>query len=482
MTGLVYDSMIQPRGREYRDSQVSRRISHYDDPIDRSPGRLAGNSHVWGDASPEVQSRAIDALIAASERAGLSNRETAHVLAIARVESGFNPDAAAGTTSAYGLGQFVKGTGAAYGISNENRGDIAKQAESLVAHYRDNAALAKSRGQGEEYIYKYHHDGPSRDYGGLGISQREVTPYIARYERFVSEHRHQNFGLLSEIKEIGDRLEHGTPTFKVSPVDGMPDYLRHANVHERDAMADGRLGPGDTGPLVARLQKQLGGLGYRDSHGHGLVASGTFDGRTKAAVESFQLWNGLPTTGNADLKTLEAIYHPKVQPFALPGEAADLNVRTDGGDRIAAHGSSPAEHHHPDHALLERIRDGVRELDHQAGKPWDERSERLSASLLVLAGEKGFTAQEDVRVAFNQPTSNLKAGELVHVFRTASHSPDPAANQAHMSTAQALATPAEESYRQLDAVRQSQTEAPQVAQQQDLQRDPTNPHMSMKLA
>ena len=51
-----------------------------------------------------------------------------------------------------------------------------------------------------------------------------------------------------------------------------------------------------------------------------------------------------------------------------------------------------------------------------------------------------------------------------------------------MSTAQALATPAEESYRQLDAVRQSQTEAPHVAQQQDLQRDPTNPHMSMKLA
>lgn len=103
----IYESMIQPRGRAYRDDQIARRLSYYDDPIDKSPGRLAGNSHVWGDATAEVQSRAIDALVSASEQAGLTPRQTAHVLAIARLESGFNPDAAAGTTSAYGLGQFV---------------------------------------------------------------------------------------------------------------------------------------------------------------------------------------------------------------------------------------------------------------------------------------------------------------------------------------------------------------------------------------
>jgi len=85
-------------------------------------------------------------------------------------------------------------------------------------------------------------------------------------------------------------------------------------------------------------------------------------------------------------------------------------------------------------------------------------------------------------VAFNLPTSTLRAGELVHVFRVASHSPDPAANQAHMTTAQALAAPAEESYRQLDALRQSQAGAPQMTHQQDLQRDPTTAPMSMKIA
>jgi hypothetical protein len=136
---------------------------------------------------------------------------------------------------------------------------------------------------------------------------------------------------------------------------------------------------------------------------------------------------------------------------------------------------TPAERDHPDHALLERIREGVRGLDQQAGKPWDERSERLSASLLVLAGEKGFTPQDNVRVAFNRPTSTLMAGELVHVFRAASDSHDPAANRAHMATAQALAVPVEESYSRLDVVRQSQANETRMAQQQDLQREQGNP-------
>jgi hypothetical protein len=140
----IYGSMIQSRGYAYKDSEIKRRLSHYDDPIDTSPGRYAGNSHIWGDASPEVQSRSIDALVHASERAGLGSRETAYVLAIARVESGFNPDAAAGGTSAYGLGQFVKDTGRAYGIDDSNRGDLSKQAEALVAHYQDNKRLAKA--------------------------------------------------------------------------------------------------------------------------------------------------------------------------------------------------------------------------------------------------------------------------------------------------------------------------------------------------
>ncbi len=193
MTDDIYQSMIQARGREYRSDQI-KPYSHYREPIDTSPGRLAGNSRVWGDASPEVQSRVIDELIDASQRAGLSPRETAHVLAIARQESGFNPDAAAGTTSASGVGQFVDRTGAGltnHPINDRNRFDARAGSDALVEHFIENRNLARSRGQGEEYIYKYHHDGPSRDYGGLALSNREIVPRLDAYERFVTQRQVQ---------------------------------------------------------------------------------------------------------------------------------------------------------------------------------------------------------------------------------------------------------------------------------------------------
>lgn len=189
-TDEIYQSMVQRKGNAYRDDQIVS-WSHYREPIDRSPGRLAGDSRIWGDASPQVQSRVIDTLIEVSQRAGLDLRQTAYVLATARVESGFNPDAAAGTTSAFGLGQFIDRTGSAYGINDQNRYDVNLQATALVAHYADNRNLAQSRGEGEAYIYKYHHDGPTRDYGGLGISNRSVMPYVDSYEQFVRERLQQ---------------------------------------------------------------------------------------------------------------------------------------------------------------------------------------------------------------------------------------------------------------------------------------------------
>lgn len=186
MPNDIYQDMIQPRGAAYRSDNI-KAWSHYREPIDQSDDRLHGQSRRWGDATPEVQSRVIDALIDSSRDAGLSARETAYVLAIARVESGFNPDAAAGTTSASGLGQFIDRTGSAYGLNNRNRFDVDAQSDALVAHFIENRDLAQKRGQGEDYIYKYHHDGPSKDYGGLGLSRREIAPHLDSYERFATE-------------------------------------------------------------------------------------------------------------------------------------------------------------------------------------------------------------------------------------------------------------------------------------------------------
>ncbi len=185
MPNDIYTNMVQPAGAAYRSNQIES-WSHYREPIDESRP-LHGQSRRWGDASPEVQSRVIDSLIESSRDAGLTPRETAYVLAIARVESGFNPDAAAGTTSASGLGQFIDRTGKHYGLNNANRFDVDAQSDALVAHFVDNRNLARDRGQGEDYIYKYHHDGPTKDYGGLGLSQRKVAPHLDEYEQFVNQ-------------------------------------------------------------------------------------------------------------------------------------------------------------------------------------------------------------------------------------------------------------------------------------------------------
>ena len=280
MSNEIYESMIHPRGAAYRDSQI-KSYSHYRAPIDHGNGRLAGNSRVWGDASPEVQSRVIDELIRSSKEAGLTQRQTAQVLAIARVESGFNPDAAAGTTSASGLGQFIDKTGNHYGLNGSNRFDVGKQADALVAHYIDNMKLAKSRGQGEEYIYKYHHDGPTSDYGGLGLSRSKVMPYVDQYEKFVKQHWDQ---------QVGQRQ---------SPNAAAPDSRPDAHPPAQNANAAHWPAPGNTRINVAdKPGEGRGEFGTpRQGHTHGGI---DIQGKEGDRIEPFRPgkvvavhhWNG----------------------------------------------------------------------------------------------------------------------------------------------------------------------------------------------
>jgi hypothetical protein len=159
--------------------------SYVNKPIIEGEGR--GNSRRAGDAPKEVIDKSIKTIIAAGQRAGMSKDEIALTLAIARHESGFNPDAAAPSTSAHGLGQFINKTGAGYGLTDENRWDVEKQAEALVSITKDNIALAKKRGKGTEYVYKYHHDGPSGEYGGLKTSKNKVMPYVDYFKNMLGE-------------------------------------------------------------------------------------------------------------------------------------------------------------------------------------------------------------------------------------------------------------------------------------------------------
>ena len=170
------------KGKAYKDSEI-KAYSYYNDTIKGTGPR--GSSRVHGDAPKDVQKTAIETIIAEGKKAGMNNDDIALTLAIARVESGFNPDAAAGTTSAHGLGQFVDQTGEGYGLTDENRWDVNEQARALVAHTQDNIERAEKNGRGREYVYAYHHDGPSLKYGGLAIGKANVTPRVASFLKLV---------------------------------------------------------------------------------------------------------------------------------------------------------------------------------------------------------------------------------------------------------------------------------------------------------
>ncbi|MBD8879494.1 peptidoglycan-binding protein [Rhodanobacter sp. 7MK24] len=362
--GNIYPSIIQSRGQPYRDDQVVT-WSHYDDPIDRSAGRPAGNSRIWGDASPEAQSQVIDALIASSERAGLNPRETAYVLAIARVESGFNLDAAAGTTSATGLGQFIDKTGTSYGINDDNRSDLRMQADALVAHYQENAALARSRDRGEAYIYKYHHDGPTEEHGGLALSEREVIPYVNRYETFVREHE-KNYGVTPRGPSLA-KHESGVATH----------HSHHGNSHP-NTLASTSLEQGSHGSAVTTLQTDLANLGYGQDQGQPLKADGDFGIRTRHAVERFQHEHHLAVDGKAGPLTQQAMH-----------SALQSQVRQD-----ALHPLDDPRN--PDHTLYEQALAGVSKLDAQHGRKVDGLSHNIAAALVVEAKREGMTRIDQV--------------------------------------------------------------------------------------
>ncbi|WP_371369519.1 transglycosylase SLT domain-containing protein [Pseudomonas sp. QL9] len=187
---INYSVMYSKKGWAYKDEQI-KEYSHYRHPIDISNERVSGNSRVHGDISEDGQRAVIDIIADLVIEQNLSKSDLAMILAITHVESGFNPDAAAGTTSAAGLGQFVDGTAKAYGIfTNEQRFDAEIGAHALIQHYLENKKSSEARYSGREMytmIYALHHDGPSLAYGGKEISEREVMPKFDIYIRSIGD-------------------------------------------------------------------------------------------------------------------------------------------------------------------------------------------------------------------------------------------------------------------------------------------------------
>lgn len=271
------------------------------------------------------------------------------------------------------------------------------------------------------------------------------------------------------------------------------------NVQPLPIVDDGTFRLGQSSERIRDLQRVMAGEGYRAANGRPLDQDGVFRLGMQGALLDFQRAHGLPQSGDIDPAT-QQMAPPLPQrevdraDHFRPGLSAPPTVNT--GPRAPGHPDHPD---HPDHRqnltdplpppvnqpgrgrraaldesderTLEQLRGQVRGLDQQVGKSWDDSSERLAASALVMAKERGFTADDALRLAFNRPTERYAAGEILHLARLGlGASPDPSANRASTSTADALSVPAAERYSQVQDIGLAQAEARQLAQQQELAR------------
>lgn len=117
---------------------------------------------------------------------------------------------------------------------------------------------------------------------------------------------------------------------------------------------------------------------------------------------------------------------------------------------------------HPDHPLYEQVRDGVAALDAKHGRSFDAISERMSASLLVLAKDNDLSRVD--HVLLSNATAHNPAGHTV--FLVQGELNDPSHTRASMPTAQAVQTPVEQSLQQYESVSQ---EAQQRAVSRELE-------------
>src|SRR3546814_431164 len=114
---------------------------------------------------------------------------------------------------------------------------------------------------------------------------------------------------------------------------------------------------------------------------------------------------------------------------------------------VSPAGRGPDDPGHPDHAMLEQIRAGVRSIDEGLGKPHDAMSERVSRSLLAAC--KGYRATHPAGDAL--PASALGRvdhvvlGTTGNIFAVEGRMDDPAHKRAAVRVDDEIRTPGEQS-------------------------------------
>ncbi len=185
--------LVPKPGAAYKRSSVVKH-SRYLTPV-KGEG-LRGKSRRWGDADLSVQAECVNSLISDLRGAGYSKSEICFAVALWRCESGFNPDAAAGTSSACGLGQFLDRTRAVLckraGVNDSDPFSVDMNIACTRETLKECFAFARKYAPRDstryfEFAYAYHHDGPSADSGGREIARESVLPWLETAKRCISE-------------------------------------------------------------------------------------------------------------------------------------------------------------------------------------------------------------------------------------------------------------------------------------------------------
>ncbi|MET3117226.1 uncharacterized protein (TIGR02594 family) [Undibacterium sp. GrIS 1.8] len=147
--------------------------THVNESIDQKKD-LKGNSRRGGDAPPEIQQKIVDIIIEEARKLQFNNRDIAYYIAIAKRESGFNPDAANSGSSASGVAQMQDDTGTTFGLNKTNRFDARASIKAGLQYFEKikRKIISKYGSASDDYetlIYFCYH------YGEFAINRRETV-------------------------------------------------------------------------------------------------------------------------------------------------------------------------------------------------------------------------------------------------------------------------------------------------------------------
>lgn len=266
-------------------------------------------------------------------------------------------------------------------------------------------------------------------------------------------------------------------------VQAVVEQTQHTAIAGAGATADRALDASGrvVDAVYARAPVVGAGVGASVGGAVGLAAnSNLFD-----LVQTTRFAHGIATQGH------EGTERHLMTEAVLPSMASRVQAQESAARAELARGTAPPPAREPlppgpdrpehrDHTMLLQIRDGMRKLDAQIGKPYDEGSERISRALLAESkAPQGRDAGTEGALAANalKRVDHVLAGGAGRIFAVEGSPEDPAHKRAFVSAEQALRTPVEQSDQKLAAANQAidQEAQRQQAQQQAQAQSPDEP-------